>query len=233
MTAARSATARRVGLTPERIVDQAEDLTRRAGIDGWSVRRLAAELDVVSSVIYHYYPTKEEVCDAVVDRVSTRIQWPDPALGWKEWLTAALMALRPVLLDYHGVAERLMRGEFTYGFVPLIDLAMTKLRQAGFGDRAPMACSIIVNSALSAIAARNRRSIKEGPQLHDMDRMLERMEAMAQHSTGMRLMVDQLLAPLNTDEHGEELSEAYFTAVVASLLDGVEHTLLTRAGAGR
>lgn len=232
MTAARSSTARRVGLTPERIIDQAEDLTRRAGIGGWSVRRLAGELDVVSSVIYHYYPTKDEICDAVVERVSTRVQWPDPALEWKEWLTAALLALRPVLLDYHGVAERLMRGEFTHGFVPLIDLAITKLRKAGFGDLAPMACSIIVNSALSAIAARNRRSIKEGPQLHDLDRVLKRMELMAQQSPGMRLMVDQLLAPLNTDEHGDELSDAYFTAVVASLIDGVEHCLLPRATTG-
>lgn len=229
--AAKGATARRVGLTPERVVDRAQELTARLGLDGWSLRQLAEELDVVPSVVYHYYPTKEDVCDAVVERVGTLIALPDPSLGWKEWFTAMLLGARPVLLEYHGVADRIMRGEFTRGFAPMIDTAVAKLQEAGFADLAPMAYAMISNSAISAIAARNRRSAKQGASRHDLALMMDHMEPVARCSPGARLMIDHLFNPLSSSERGEDLSEEYFGLLLASLLEGVERVVLPRAQA--
>ena len=43
-----------VGLTPERIIDVALELTRTSDLSGWSIRDLARVLDVAPSVIYHH-----------------------------------------------------------------------------------------------------------------------------------------------------------------------------------
>ncbi len=224
-------TARRVGLTAELVVDRAQELTEQLGLDGWSLRRLAEELDVVPSVVYHYYPTKGDICDAIVERVSTLIELPDPELGWKEWFMTMLLNARPVLLTYHGVADRIMRGELTRGFTPMIDTAVAKLQEAGFADFAPIAYAMISNSAVSAIAARNRRSAQQGERRHDLARMIDHMEPLARQSPGTRLMIEHLFGPLSSGDHEDRVSDEYFELLIASLLDGVEHVVLPRAQA--
>ena len=73
-------TGRRAGLSRELIVKQAVQLSAISGVEGWSVRDIARELGVVPSVIYHYFPNKEAICDAVVDRVCVGIEVPDSDL---------------------------------------------------------------------------------------------------------------------------------------------------------
>ncbi|MCS4484473.1 TetR/AcrR family transcriptional regulator [Gleimia sp. 6138-11-ORH1] len=207
-------------------------LSASQGISGWSIRDIASELDVVPSVIYHYYANKEALCDAVVDQVFTEITVPDQSLAWKDWFTQMAHNLRPVLLTYHGITDRLARGKFTETFLPTLDAAYNKLLEAGFGDKAPLAYTIISTAIIQAIAARNLRSINQREDPHDLKNMLARLQPMMSKSVGLSQIIGAYLKPLANPELEETMSAQYFDLMVATILDGVEHVLLPQAQPG-
>jgi AcrR family transcriptional regulator len=83
---------RREALSPERIEAAALALLSRRGPDGFSIRKLAAELGCTAMSLYHYYPSKGHLLDAVVDRVAGEMM-PDPpgSAPWRERLRRALI----------------------------------------------------------------------------------------------------------------------------------------------
>lgn len=224
-----SPTSRRVGLTKQAIISQATRMSELRGIDGWSIRDIAKELDVVPSVIYHYFPNKDFLCDEVVDQVCADIAVPDLSLDWKPWFTQLAHNIRPLLLRYHGVTDRLVRGKITRQFLPVLDAAHQKLFEAGFGDQTAFAYAIITNTAINAIGTRNLRSTHQTGERHDLNVMLQRFEPLMEESPGLSYTVKNYLKPLSEPGQEEALSEEYFDLIVAVILDGVEHVLLPRA----
>ncbi|AWE41890.1 MULTISPECIES: TetR/AcrR family transcriptional regulator [unclassified Actinobaculum] len=222
-------TARRVGLSSELIVERALRLTEERGLAGWSIRDLAAALDVVPSVVYHYFPKKDDVVDAVVGQICERVEMPDPHLGWKEWFTELCLAMRPLLLEYHGVAEHLTTGRLTESVVPIIDLAAAKLQEAGFGDSTPLVYSMVFDVAVGAIAARDRRSPKARTP-EDMKGLIARLEPLMEHSPGVSLMVHSFFEPLTDVNQADAMSDKYFRLIIESIIDGIEHVVLPRVG---
>lgn len=225
MTSEKISTGRRVGLSREAILDYAVSQTETVGIDGWSMRDIAHGTGVVPSVLYHYFSNKEELCDAVVERVCANISLPDNDLGWKEWFTAMAHNIRPILLRYHGITERFARGKYTGSFLPVLDTAYDKLLKAGFGKNAALAYVIISNQVLAAISARNLRSYRQRGERHDLGKMLERLTPMMNSSPGLRAMIENYLAPLSDPSLEDNLSDEYYNLVIATVLDGVEHIL--------
>lgn len=66
-------------LSPERIVLVALDLIEREGLAAFSTRKLAAELRCEAMSIYHYFPSKGHLMDALVDRVmGTEVSMLEP-----------------------------------------------------------------------------------------------------------------------------------------------------------
>lgn len=224
-----SPTSRRVGLSKQVIIQQAARLSEHKGIDGWSMRDIAKELDVVPSVLYHYFPNKDCLCDAVVDQVCASIAIPDLSLDWKAWFTQLAHGIRPVLLRYYGITERLVRGKITPQFLPVLDAAYQKLDEAGFGNQTAFAYSIITNTAINAIGARNLRSANQTGEPHDLNLMLDRFAPLLDKSPGLRYLVNAYLEPLSHPDQEEQLSDKYFDLIVAVVLDGVEHILLPAA----
>lgn len=224
-----SSTSRRAGLSQQVIVDRAVFLSEHNGIDGWSMRDIAKELNVVPSVLYHYFPNKDALCDAVVDRVCADMAVPDGSLEWKAWFTQLAHAIRPVLLRYHGITDRLARGKITEKFLPVLDAACQKLTEAGFGDKTAFAYAIITNTAINAIGARNLRSVNQTGERHDLDAMLQRFEPLMSASPGLSYLVESYLEPLSRPDEENRLSDEYFDLIVAVVLDGVERVLLPRA----
>lgn len=219
-------TSRRVGLDAGKVADEAVALTKKTGIQGWSVRDLAKRLDVVPSVLYHYYPTKEDLAQAVTERVCASIQRPDPDLDWKGWFFQLAVNARAVLLDYHGIAERLMTGRYPIEFTPVLDISIAKLKAAGFGELTPFVYSMLMNVAIASIAGRNRQSPKEQRQRHDMEAMLERLAPLAQHSEGLECLINEFLAPLTASETSQQFSDRYFALIMTALIEGIERTML-------
>jgi len=91
--------AKREKLSRERIEEAALDLIDRDGVDGFSTRKLAADLGCEAMSIYHYFPSKVHLTDALVDRFVEDVGLPDPEL-------APLDRIRRLAIDYRKAALR-------------------------------------------------------------------------------------------------------------------------------
>ena len=95
--------ADRPGLNRDRVVDTALAIVDRDGLDGLTMRRLASELGVEAMSLYHWFPNKAAILDALVEaairETATRVD-ATPEAGWRANLRALAMGYRQVLLAH-------------------------------------------------------------------------------------------------------------------------------------
>src|ERR1700754_63657 len=79
--------ARADGLNRDAILSAALDLARRTGLDGFSMRDLAAELGTTQMAAYHYVKSRDELLTLLVDEILCFVRYPGPEDGtWDERL---------------------------------------------------------------------------------------------------------------------------------------------------
>lgn len=220
-------TDRRVGLTPDRIIQVALRMSEGSGLNSWTVRDLAAELDVAPSVIYHHIGGRDLVIRGVVEQLVRSLRPPDPRLEWQEWFRAFLFGLRPVVAPYPGVAKwLLMHGPAFPGVARFFDAGIGALARAGF-ERPATLYSLLVNSAMLTVAMSDdrRETADDGPRHHAA--MRRDFESLGTPSHGLNMMFQEMLIPLSEDrEHaGEEVNLAYYELLVETLIRGLEAQL--------
>ena len=110
--------ATRNRLTPERVLAGALELADRIGIEPFTIRKLAVELDVKPMTIYHHVPSKEAIIDGIVDLVFDEITLPPTDLDWKEAIRERCISAREVLAR-HPWAPPLMESRTTPGMATL------------------------------------------------------------------------------------------------------------------
>ncbi|MFI5958586.1 TetR/AcrR family transcriptional regulator [Cryptosporangium sp. NPDC051539] len=84
-------------LNRERIRSTALAMIDRDGLDGLSMRRLAAELGVRAASLYGYLATKEELLTDLADQVMTTVDTGGFAAGWRNGLTVWARSYREAL----------------------------------------------------------------------------------------------------------------------------------------
>jgi len=138
-------------LSREAIVDRALAVADAEGLDAVTVRRLAQELGVTPMALYWHVKNKDEVLDAMGDRLFETVDYASPdGATWDEQLRAVVRGLveafraHPVCVDlaYRRVfecEEGLQLAEHTLGL----------LRGAGFADR--QAADIATRSLQTAL----------------------------------------------------------------------------------
>jgi AcrR family transcriptional regulator len=96
-------------LSRERIETAALEVIETEGLEGFSVRKLAAALECEAMSIYHYFPSKGHLMDALIDHVIDEVPaLPDAALPWIErvrqvgWDIRAAFTKRPSLFLFVG-----------------------------------------------------------------------------------------------------------------------------------
>ena len=110
-------------LSHERIVNAAFALIDRRALAAFSTRLLAEELGCEAMSIYHYFPSKAHLFDAMVDRCMTEIPVPPSDDDWIE-------RLRRIAFGYRAMALR------HPGFYPLLAVHRLNTRVAlGLLDR--------------------------------------------------------------------------------------------------
>ncbi|WP_460945875.1 TetR/AcrR family transcriptional regulator [Okibacterium endophyticum] len=216
-------TDRRAGLTPARIIDAAQELSRGTGLNSWTQRDLAATLNVAPSVLYHHIGSRGEIVRGVVERILTEIPSPDPSLEWQEWFRRLLYPLRPIVREYPGTAKwLLMHGPSFPRVAATFDAGIASLSRAGFGQPA-LAYALLINSAMLTVTISDDRLelADDGPRDHGS--MLEEFTVLAEESTGVSQVISEMIAPLaDTDEtSGESVNDAYYGLLVESLLVGL------------
>jgi len=95
----------RTPLTQERIVDAAVEFIDDFGLPGLSMRRLGTRLGVEAMSLYRYVPGREQLLDAVVERIIDRMEAdPDvlegPEHGWQDYLQRLAHGIRRVALTH-------------------------------------------------------------------------------------------------------------------------------------
>ncbi|MFE0516765.1 TetR/AcrR family transcriptional regulator [Streptomyces sp. NPDC058964] len=73
------------GLDRERITDVTVRLLDAEGLAKFSMRRLAAELNVTAMSLYWYVDTKDDLLELALDRVFGELRLPDPEAAGEDW----------------------------------------------------------------------------------------------------------------------------------------------------
>ena len=121
------------------ICDAALKLTKEFGIDGWSIRQLAKEINAYPGVINYHVGRREDVVHLVIEHVNAEIDLPEPRENWKRWFKLLLEGMRSTLRKYPGVARRLAAvGPGLGESDRIINCGIQVLRDAGFGDWSKM-----------------------------------------------------------------------------------------------
>jgi AcrR family transcriptional regulator len=129
----------RGSLTPQVILDAAEEVAGE-GFDALTMRAVAARLGAAPMALYNHFATKEELVDALLDRVLGRFE-PEPDTDdWGEDLRRFARAHRRLLTQHPwAVAPLFSQPNPGMSAVRIGELALGILRRAGFSDERAVA----------------------------------------------------------------------------------------------
>ena len=134
----------RAGLSRDLVLDTAVALVDRDGLDGLSMRKLGAALDVEAMTLYHYLPNKAALLDGLVEWVLEHASTVPAADGlpWDETLYRYAVTLRTTLLGHPGVLPLFFtRPAVTRQTLKAAERGLRVLSDAGFA--LPKALDII------------------------------------------------------------------------------------------
>lgn len=127
----------RLPLSRDRVVDAAFTVLDRAGLDGLSMRQVAAELGVSASALYAYVSSKDDLLELMYARLfdGFAIPRPDPA-RWQEQVRDYAHSARQRLLAHRDMARISMaHAPFTAELLPHVEAVLAVFRTAGLPDR--------------------------------------------------------------------------------------------------
>lgn len=95
----------RVPLTRDRVVTAAVEYIEENGLPSLTMRRLGERLGVEAMSLYRYVPSREDLLDAVVEHILTRMQHDhdvidEPQAGWQDFLQRLAHGVRRVALAH-------------------------------------------------------------------------------------------------------------------------------------
>ncbi len=122
------------------VVRTALDQLNEVGLDGLTLRRIAAELDVQAPALYWHVKNKRELLDGMAAMIFTDalsgLETPRRGESWVEWTAETARRLRTTVLAYRDGA-RVLSGTYL-GNAALgrpMELALRTLCDAGFTVR--------------------------------------------------------------------------------------------------
>ena len=87
------------------VVERALGVLDEYGLESLTMRRLAAELGVQPSALYHHVPNKQTLLTAVADEIVRRGRRPQRARSWDRRVVEVCAELRDAMLAYRDGAE--------------------------------------------------------------------------------------------------------------------------------
>jgi AcrR family transcriptional regulator len=95
-------------LSRELIETTAFEVIEREGLDGFSTRKLAQALGCEAMSIYHHFPSKAHLFEALVDRVIGSLKPPPEDLPWRERMRISMEDFRAAGRKYPAFARFLI-----------------------------------------------------------------------------------------------------------------------------
>ncbi|CAO3359219.1 TetR/AcrR family transcriptional regulator C-terminal domain-containing protein [Azospirillum palustre] len=118
------------------IIDAAMALLDDGGVDGLTMRRLAAALRIQAPSLYWHFAGKQALLDAMADALLAEMVLPEEDMPWDAWLRAVATEFRRALKSRRDGA-RVFAGTFPAmdNVLRISDRIIAKLRAAGADER--------------------------------------------------------------------------------------------------
>lgn len=137
-------------MTREQIVDAADELARKEGLERITIRAVCGALDVTAPTLYWHVDNKAGLVRALLDRVAARIPRPDDAEGsWFERLVAYELSSRDAFLEYPGIGTYLIREVPTEANVSNSLYIYRLMLEGGFDDLQSMSLFFATSTFLT------------------------------------------------------------------------------------
>ncbi len=160
----RRASSKREALSRDRIEEVALALIDEQGLEGFSLRKLAEAVGCEAMSLYHHFPSKAHLLDALVDRLVTEIALPPAEIEALERLEAIARAWRALARQHPRFFPFLslhrLNSAAGLGFLNQIMLA---LQQAGFDQETAARLFRTVNYYLVGAALDEVAGYGQGP----------------------------------------------------------------------
>ncbi len=142
-------------LNADTVIDAALDLIARNGLDGLSMRALGQALGVEAMSLYHWFPAKERLLDAIADRLIARVALPPlpaTARAWRSWMIEVARAYRRMGLA-HPRAFPLVAGRrfLSPSAIDFIQKTIAANRIAGFDLRQAARLTRTIGASVNGI----------------------------------------------------------------------------------
>jgi TetR/AcrR family tetracycline transcriptional repressor len=123
-------------LTRDRIVGAALAIIDEDGVDGLSMRRIAARLGVQAMSLYNHVRSKDDILDGVTDFITTDMNMPRRMTGsWEDGIRSIAYAFRQASLRHpHACELVLMRQLSTPTALAPVDTMLAMMLDHGFDE---------------------------------------------------------------------------------------------------
>lgn len=149
-------------LTRDSVVVEAMALLDEEGLDALTMRSLADRLGVVPNALYRHVKDKGDLMDGVLDLATSMVEVPDPALGWRDGLTALAVNIRSTMLAHPAIANLVIaRPNLGPHSIVIGEFGFEVTLAAGFAPRhAERALNLVLTYTLGFVAL-------EVPRIHE------------------------------------------------------------------
>lgn len=211
-------------LNPDRILDAAVALLDRDGPEAFTMRALAQELGVGTMAVYSHFKGKEELNDAVNERLLGEIEIPPDAGAPREQLIELCVGVYRLFSEHPAalqlLASRPLRGDEA---LSVIDRMLCLLRSAGLEPAAAAAgqVALMQYTVGSAMWAVRRKRAECDAEVNLREKIRERLAELPPESyPSLTGLAPELSA---AQDSGRAQYEAGLTALLAGLLNGPAH----------
>ncbi|WP_202873819.1 TetR/AcrR family transcriptional regulator C-terminal domain-containing protein [Kribbella speibonae] len=124
-----------MSLDRTRIVDEAVALLDSEGLDGVTLRKLAARLGVQAPTLYWHLPNKAALVTAIAEAIVPDPTPPAPDQPWQDWLRDFAHQLRTALIAHPDGARIVSMAQLSRQTAAWSELAMSVLADRGVALR--------------------------------------------------------------------------------------------------
>ena len=159
-------------LSREAVVEAGLKVLRRAGIEGVTMRAVAAELDTGPASLYVYVGNREELLDQMFDAVAEEVDLgPEPAARrWRDQLEALLTRVRQAMDRHPGIARVPLANVPTGpGAARVVERILAILRVGDIDDRSAAWFADVVFLFVNAASFEASIYLEEGRAHEDLD----------------------------------------------------------------
>lgn len=129
----------RTPLSADAVVDAALALVAERGLEGLSMRALGEAVGVEAMSLYHWFPAKERLLDAIADRLIRDVELPALPAGrrdWRQWMLEVAANYRGMALAHPRAFPLVAARRFlSPGAIAFVQATVAASRAAGFDLR--------------------------------------------------------------------------------------------------